>query len=251
MAWHLTLLSWLIHTALGGSLILLAGTLVVYCCRQPVRRVYVIELALIGALLIPWVGLVPELPRLSVGWLNLEPAQMVSPALPDTTTHLDCSPPDDAPLISPAVKEGQKSVAVVPPAHPLSLNLDQRRHDYHPAATDLPMPGTPLWPSVSTPASSIFSSFVAWLILAVYGSVTAVLLLATGRAGFPDTVAPPRQRGSPDDRPQGTLRHLRLSHPPPSLVVSGGTRAVEQADQGEDSRNISLHWPATGMSSPC
>ncbi len=73
MSWHLVALNWLLHAAVGSSLFLLAGALAVRWCRQPVRRIRLIELALSGALLLPWVGQLPGLPRWSAGWLPLEP----------------------------------------------------------------------------------------------------------------------------------------------------------------------------------
>ena len=48
MTWQLSALSWLAHAALGGSLFLLVGCLAVRWHRQPVRRVRLIELTLVG-----------------------------------------------------------------------------------------------------------------------------------------------------------------------------------------------------------
>src|SRR5262245_58279306 len=71
LAWHLTVLNYLIHAAVGGSLVLLAGVLAARACRQPVHRVRLIELTLLGSLLVPCLARVSALPHLSVGWLSL------------------------------------------------------------------------------------------------------------------------------------------------------------------------------------
>jgi beta-lactamase regulating signal transducer with metallopeptidase domain/uncharacterized GH25 family protein len=79
MAWHLVALTWLAHTALGGSLLLLAGALAVRWVRQPVLRIRVIELTLVAVVLLPLVGQLPGLPRWSAGWLALgEPPAAVT-----------------------------------------------------------------------------------------------------------------------------------------------------------------------------
>jgi len=63
MAWHVGLWYWLAHAALGGSLILALGCLAVRAVRQPVRRLRLAELTLLGCLLAPWLILLPGLPR--------------------------------------------------------------------------------------------------------------------------------------------------------------------------------------------
>src|SRR5262245_5257766 len=89
MAWHLVALNVLIHTAVGGSLFLLAAALVVRWCRQPVRRLRLIELALGGALLLPLVSQLPGLPRWSAGLLPLEPAPGTSAVPPGQNPTAD------------------------------------------------------------------------------------------------------------------------------------------------------------------
>jgi protocatechuate 3,4-dioxygenase beta subunit len=70
MAWQITFLSWLAHAALGGFLVLAAGCLAVRLCREPVRRLRLAELTLLGCLLVPWLNGVPGLPRYELGWLG-------------------------------------------------------------------------------------------------------------------------------------------------------------------------------------
>ena len=70
MAWHIYLWNWLAHAALGALLILAAGCLAVRLCRQPVRRLRLAELTMLGCLLAPWLHLVPGLPGYPLGWLR-------------------------------------------------------------------------------------------------------------------------------------------------------------------------------------
>jgi len=53
MAWHAVVWHLLAHAFLDGFIILGLGSLAVCCCRQPIRRLRIIELALVGALLVP------------------------------------------------------------------------------------------------------------------------------------------------------------------------------------------------------
>jgi beta-lactamase regulating signal transducer with metallopeptidase domain/uncharacterized GH25 family protein len=74
MTWHVPVFHWLANAALGGFLLLGAGCLAVRCCRQPVRRLRLIELTLLGCLLVPWLSRVPGLPHWSAGLLGAPPA---------------------------------------------------------------------------------------------------------------------------------------------------------------------------------
>jgi beta-lactamase regulating signal transducer with metallopeptidase domain len=69
MAWHIPIWNWLIHAALGGLFLLAGGCLAARLCRQPVRRLRVIELTLLACLVVPWLHLVPGLPQWSLGWV--------------------------------------------------------------------------------------------------------------------------------------------------------------------------------------
>jgi beta-lactamase regulating signal transducer with metallopeptidase domain len=84
MVWRL-----LAHAAVDGFLILGLGCLAVYWCRQPIRRLRLIELTLLGALLVPCTTLLPGIPSLSLGWLDS----------PSPTTALVVQ--DDLPDLSP------------------------------------------------------------------------------------------------------------------------------------------------------
>jgi beta-lactamase regulating signal transducer with metallopeptidase domain/protocatechuate 3,4-dioxygenase beta subunit len=75
MAWQISFLYWLAHAALGAFLLLAAGCLAVRQCRQPVRRLRLAEVTLLGCLLAPWLNLVPGLPHYALGWLEPSSAE--------------------------------------------------------------------------------------------------------------------------------------------------------------------------------
>jgi beta-lactamase regulating signal transducer with metallopeptidase domain/uncharacterized GH25 family protein len=71
MAWHISVCQWLAQAALVSFLILAAGCLAVQACRQPIRRLRLIELTLAGCLIVPWLTLLPGLPGWTVARLDL------------------------------------------------------------------------------------------------------------------------------------------------------------------------------------
>lgn len=77
MSWDDFILEWLARAAAGGFVILAAAAVAVRLCRQPADRVRVAAIGLLGALLVPWVALIPGLPRWSVGVLPPEPVASV------------------------------------------------------------------------------------------------------------------------------------------------------------------------------
>ncbi len=72
----------LVTSAFAVLLVVSAGSLATRLCRQPVHRVQVILLTLIGALIAPWLSLLPAIPHWSADVLPAEPArrQFVSAA---------------------------------------------------------------------------------------------------------------------------------------------------------------------------
>src|SRR5713226_7881146 len=70
MAWHTPWMIWLAQAAFIGLVLLIAGCLGVLLCRQPVRRLRLMELTLVACLLAPLLSLCPGVPRLSLGWLR-------------------------------------------------------------------------------------------------------------------------------------------------------------------------------------
>ncbi len=102
MAWHEIAWNWLVQTTLGNFLILGAGSLAMTICRQPVRRLRVIALTVTGCAIVPFLGQVPGMPRLSVGWpqpedfaLATAPRAVESLSVPPITNMrtMDSRPP--------------------------------------------------------------------------------------------------------------------------------------------------------------
>ncbi|HEV3119168.1 MAG TPA: M56 family metallopeptidase, partial [Gemmataceae bacterium] len=116
MAWQLSALNALVHLALAGSLFLAAGCLAVLCYRQPVRRVRLIELTVLGALLLPVAIQVSWLPRWSTGWLRLENSSDLTPVARETEPAPGGVPPASAlaDAIVPAVANDEKTIAATP-----------------------------------------------------------------------------------------------------------------------------------------
>jgi beta-lactamase regulating signal transducer with metallopeptidase domain/uncharacterized GH25 family protein len=158
MTWHLAVITWLAHAALGGSVFLAAGYLAVYLCRQPVRRIRLIELTVAGALLVPWASQLPWLPHWSAGWLASESANSGPAAVGETAPVVQSATPPWTNAVLPADPSLQKSpnaAAFTPPAVSAS--------DAEPAPVELaasPLPTIP-WTSV---------------ILIGYGAAAGVLL---------------------------------------------------------------------------
>src|SRR5688572_12722002 len=93
MASELLALEWLARAAVGGFVFLAVGALAVRLCRQPADRVRVAGLALLGAVLVPWVALLPGLPRWSVGVLPAEPVAAVAPVAAAPEPVASAEPP--------------------------------------------------------------------------------------------------------------------------------------------------------------
>jgi beta-lactamase regulating signal transducer with metallopeptidase domain/protocatechuate 3,4-dioxygenase beta subunit len=81
MAWYLW--NWLAHAALAGFVVLSGGCLAAWLYREPVRRLRLLELTLLGCLIAPWVALVPALPHWSLGLLTA-PARGADSAAPQS-----------------------------------------------------------------------------------------------------------------------------------------------------------------------
>jgi beta-lactamase regulating signal transducer with metallopeptidase domain len=83
MAWHVAVCTWLAQAALGGSVLLIVGCVAAQLCKQPVRRLRVIELTLLGCLLVPWLSRLQFVPHWSAGLLGTPPPPAVeAPTMP-------------------------------------------------------------------------------------------------------------------------------------------------------------------------
>ena len=79
MDWQVLTWSRLADAAAGGLIVLAAGSLAAWLCRQPVRRARLIVLSLLGAMAVPALGALPIAPRWSVG-LPAAPAAILARA---------------------------------------------------------------------------------------------------------------------------------------------------------------------------
>jgi beta-lactamase regulating signal transducer with metallopeptidase domain len=87
MAWTESFFAWLICSALASLLVLGIGGVAAFACRQPARRLRIIELTLAGCLIVPWLGMIPGYPRCSIAWRYTEaPAATVEDA-PRVSSH--------------------------------------------------------------------------------------------------------------------------------------------------------------------
>src|SRR3954468_3824037 len=83
MDWQVLTGSRLADAAAGGLIVLAAGSLAARLCRQPVRRVRLIVLSLVGAMAVPALGALPVAPR---GAAALLAAPAAIPARADHAT---------------------------------------------------------------------------------------------------------------------------------------------------------------------
>jgi protocatechuate 3,4-dioxygenase beta subunit len=138
MSWHLAVCTWLAQAALGGSAVLLAGCLAMRLCKQPARRLRVIELTLLGCLLVPWAARLSFVPHWSAGLIGAAPsAEIVTEATCPGGTAADGDTgalpvPPPPPLVADAPTE---------PAEPVAASA--------PTVAELPRPATFEWPPLS------------------------------------------------------------------------------------------------------
>lgn len=118
MPWSESFWEWLAYSAVLSLLILAFGSGAVLLCRQPVRRLRIIELCLAGSLLAPFLGMIPGYPQWSLAWRHFAPPQRaaVSP-LPETM------PVAEPAALRPTVVLRKSAVvqqepAIVPPQTP-------------------------------------------------------------------------------------------------------------------------------------
>jgi uncharacterized GH25 family protein len=159
MAWHLAVWYWLAHAALGGALFLSIGCLAVRFCRQPVRRLRLIELTLLGSLLTPWLGGLPGLPHY---WTGLLP-----------------SPPPTEPVAASQPGESEPGASSAEPPGPvLASPLAATPAPASPSAAPLPAAPAPLPAPATAPDLDPLSAQTAprWIVLA-YSLAAAGLFL--------------------------------------------------------------------------
>jgi len=131
---------------MGGFLVLGGGCLAARLCRQPVRRLRLIELTLLGCLVVPWLGLVPGLPQWSLGWMAVPDAEDNLTAQPDEVpAHVEDRDMRERILLAQTDKQTDQvpPEAVpesVPPQQPLSTSPEQPRQASISVWFALPLP---------------------------------------------------------------------------------------------------------------
>lgn len=165
MGWRESLSWWLVYSGLVSLVVLTLGSGAVLLCRQPARRLRIIELSLAGCLIAPWLGMIPGYPQLDIGWRHAMPPQRhEAVALPKTE---------------------QAVVPVVP-----------QRDAASPLVSDLP--SKPIAETLQTPvhAWDVGSSLVAMYLLGVAIGVAwwLVGVAAVVRIFWTSRPAPPRCR---------------------------------------------------------
>jgi beta-lactamase regulating signal transducer with metallopeptidase domain/5-hydroxyisourate hydrolase-like protein (transthyretin family) len=115
MTWQIDFFSWLVHAALSAFLLLAAGCLAVRLCRQPVRRLRLAELTLLGCLLVPWLNLVPGLPHYGLDWLAASQPEPVLSVPQDDLTSTPIGIHRSARTISNLQESAEKQAANASP----------------------------------------------------------------------------------------------------------------------------------------
>ncbi len=109
MFWRIDLVYWLAHSVLAGFVILAVGCAAMRLCREPVRRLRLAELTLLGCLLAPGMYLVPGLPHFSLGWLGDAAAPPVPPVEEPAALARESSAPVEAAVVHPVNHAGTLS----------------------------------------------------------------------------------------------------------------------------------------------
>jgi beta-lactamase regulating signal transducer with metallopeptidase domain/protocatechuate 3,4-dioxygenase beta subunit len=151
MAWPIDPGTWLAHSALAGCVVLAAGSAAVRLCREPVRRLRLAELTLLGCLLAPGVYFVPGLPHVSLAWRQAPAAPAVPAA--EAPAAPGWAPPEAAPA-GPV----PNVAAAFPPATP----------------PETPTKPTPAGPT--PPASAVLTDLAPRLIVGGYAALACCLL---------------------------------------------------------------------------
>ena len=161
MTWQTPVWHWLAHAAVGTLLVLAAGCVGGALCRQPVRRLRLIELTFLGCLLAPWLSLVSGLPQWSLGWLD---APAATAAAPDTrgasaaAADMEDHDRQDRAILAARGEQSkaEKAPAIVPPAAPSEPT---------PAPADSPQLAVMGWPSTPQMIVGVYCTLSAGLVV--------------------------------------------------------------------------------------
>ena len=75
MPWSESLYWWLVYSALLSLVVLTFGSSAMLLCRQPTRRLRIIELSLAACLVAPLLGMIPGYPQLAIVWRHTAPPE--------------------------------------------------------------------------------------------------------------------------------------------------------------------------------
>src|SRR4051812_20129387 len=82
MEWEIVAWSWLVHAAASGLMVLGLGSVAVRVFLQPVVRCRLAVWSILGAMSVPWLGLISIIPQWSVAPTPARPAEPGAIALP-------------------------------------------------------------------------------------------------------------------------------------------------------------------------
>lgn len=144
MNWQVLASIWLARAALGGIIILALGSVATLLCRQPVRKARIAILTLVCALLVPWIGALPGVPRWSAPILPVTSS-------PAATGHANTvSSPVTAPNTELPNSETSASSIVATTTPPTNVTERPKHASHSPLKSGaLPHPrvaSSPPWP---------------------------------------------------------------------------------------------------------
>ncbi|HEY2881596.1 MAG TPA: hypothetical protein VGJ15_04170, partial [Pirellulales bacterium] len=79
MAWH-TAFSWLVYSAIASFVLLCIGAALVRWRRQPIERLWIVQLTLLACLAAPLLNKIPGVPQVALNWLSPPTENEVVPA---------------------------------------------------------------------------------------------------------------------------------------------------------------------------
>jgi beta-lactamase regulating signal transducer with metallopeptidase domain len=133
MDWQVLTSSRLADGAAGGLIVLAAGSLAAWLCKQPVRRARLIVLSLLGAMAVPALGTLPVAPRWSVG-LPAAPAAILARADQAAPVEAESQPHPPGAAVSrvalgPIEQPGGMTTGhALAPSEPVAVALAARWH---------------------------------------------------------------------------------------------------------------------------
>jgi beta-lactamase regulating signal transducer with metallopeptidase domain len=163
--------AWLICSALASLLVLGVGSVAALACRQPARRLRIVELSLAGCLIVPWLGMIPGYPRWPVLWRHAE---------------ADVVTAESAPLVN-ACPAAKVDSAMTSDPLPLAASTSAVREDVAPANKSEASPADSIAQPLSE-AQTVASrswSLTAWVVVCYLAGVgIGVLWWLTGVAAL-------------------------------------------------------------------